>query len=190
MLFLLPKTGRVWFNLYPIFPWLCIVLIGMAFGKEILKNKEKAFQKLLYAGLISLTVFVIVRFTGGFGNLKDPAGSGLVDFFNVIKYPPALVFTSLTLGVISIILYLFERFEHKFMMVKKPLLVFGQIALFFYFIHWYYFMGLSNPFYIHRGNLIWVYVMWIIGLIFIYPLCKRYLNFKQNTAPGSIWRFF
>lgn len=189
-LFLLPKTGRVWFNLYPIFPWLCIVLIGMAFGKEILKNKEKAFQKLLYAGLISLTVFVIVRFTGGFGNLKDPAGSGLVDFFNVNKYPPALVFTSLTLGVISIVLYLFERFEHKFMMVKKPLLVFGQTALFFYFIHWYYFMGLSSPFYIHRGNLIWVYAMWILGLIFIYPLCKRYLNFKQNTALGSIWRFF
>ena len=30
----------------------------------------------------------------------------------------------------------------------------------------------------------------VLGLIFLYPLCKRYLNFKQNTAPESIWRFF
>lgn len=189
-LFLLPKLGRIWFNLYPILPWLSISLIGMAFGNQMLTNKNKAFKNLLIAGLVSLGLFVVVRFGGSFGNFHQAVDFGFIGFLNLTKYPPDLVFTALTLGVIASVLYLFEKFEQKLIRVKKPLMVFGQTALFFYFIHWFYFLGIAKPFYRLTGNLAWVYAMWILGLILLYPLCRLYLNFKLKTAPESIWRFF
>jgi len=146
ILLLVPQILRPWNITYPIFPWMSITLLGMGFGKCLLADKDKALTGLLAAGLICLAVSPIVRWAGGFGNFRNPVmfGFNLVEFLNVVKYPPSLVFTLMTLGGNFILLYLIEKYQHLIGEVRKPLLVFGQTALYFYFIHWFFFCRVNN----------------------------------------------
>jgi len=188
VLFLLPKISKTWNNLYPILPWMSISVLGMLFGKELLMNKAKAFSKILIAGFSCLFLFFILRYQGGFGNIKPVGGSTWIDFFNVIKYPPALVFSLLMLGINFIFLYSFERFHHHLKILQRPLIVFGCTALFYYFIHWYLFSGMFLLFLFVHPNVPMVYAGWATGLAILYPICNWFLKFKQQESYHSIWR--
>jgi len=189
ILFAVPRSVGKWINIYPLLPWLSITLLGMVFGKELQKGQEKAYRKLLIAAISCLVLFVIVRGIGGFGNLRPPVGSHWTGFLSLIKYPPSLTFILLTLGVNGLLLILLEKFHHSFGNWKTPVAVFGKTALYFYFAHWFLYSTIGLPFYFIKGNLIWLYAGWAFGLLMLYPICRQYLEFKQKTAPDSIWRF-
>jgi uncharacterized membrane protein len=58
--------------LYPVFPWLGVMLLGFYFGK-LYKNdfNVKIRRKSLFTiGIVSLTLFLILRFVNVFGDLK------------------------------------------------------------------------------------------------------------------------
>ncbi|NNF98982.1 MAG: DUF1624 domain-containing protein [Desulfobacteraceae bacterium] len=188
ILFLVPQVSGGWVNYYPVLPWMSITALGMLFGKEILLHPDKAYGRLLMTGLICLALFPIIRWLGGFGNFRPAAGSGWINFLNVVKYPPSLVFTLITLGLNFVLLYLLEVIHGVLGNWQKPLLIFGKTALFFYFTHWYLLAAFSLPFFFIRSNLLWTYLGWATGLLMLYPICARYLEFKLSTAPGSIWR--
>ena len=188
ILLLVPQGSGTWVNIYPVIPWLSISVLGMVFGKELLKDSGKAYLKLLVAGLICLILFSIVRWTGGFGNFQTPYFRDWIEFLNVVKYPPSLGFTLITLGVNFVLLFLFEKIHRKLGIWKTPLLVFGKTALFFYFAHWFLFSAVGLLFFFIKGNLLWLYAGWAVGLLMLYPICKQYLEFKQRTSPTSIWR--
>jgi len=189
ILFLVPQISGDWFMLYPILPWMSITVLGMVFGKELLKDPGKAYSRIFVAGLICLALFPILRWIGGFGNFRPAAGSSWIEFLNVVKYPPCLVFTLMTVGINCVLLYLFERFHNRLGKWKNPLLVFGKTALYFYFAHWFLYAAFRLPFFFIKADLLLMYVGWAVGLLMIYPICSRYLEFKQKTAPGSVWRF-
>jgi uncharacterized membrane protein len=189
ILLLVPQMMGKWSNIYPVLPWMSITVLGMVFGKELLNSQKIAYTRLLIAGLICLVLFPIVRGVSGFGNFQPPAGSSWIEFLNVVKYPPSLGFTLLTLGVNCVLLYMFEKNHHKLGKCKDPLLVFGKTALYFYFTHWFLFSGIGLPFFFIKANLLWLYGGWAVGLLMLYPICSQYLEFKQKTAPSSVWRF-
>ena len=189
LLLIVPQGSGVWISIYLVIPWLSILILGMVFGKELLKDSGKAYLKFLVAGLICLILFPIVRGAGGFGNFQTPQSWDWITFLNVVKYPPSLGFILITLGVNFVLLFLFEKIHHKLGIWKTPLLVFGKTALFFYFAHWFFFSATRLPFYLIKGNLLWLYAVWAVGLLILYPICKQYLEFKQRTSPASIWRF-
>lgn len=188
-LFLVPYQSGNMINLYPVLPWAGITWLGMVFGKELLMDRQKAFLKLFYSGLVCLALFTLLRWAGNFGNFHQPSDSGLIAFFNVVKYPPSLVFTLLTIGVNAVILFLIEKFHHLFSILTPPLIVFGKTALYFYFAHWFLFFGLGMPFYFIKTNFLWMYGAWLTGLCMLYPVCREYLLFKMQTQPDSAWRF-
>lgn len=188
LLLLVPQGSGTWISIYPVIPWLSISVLGMVFGKELLQDSGQAYQKLLVAGLMCLILFPIVRWEGGFGNFQTPQSWDWITFLNVVKYPPSLGYTLITLGVNFVLLYLFEKSHYKLGIWKTPLLVFGKTALFFYFAHWFFFSATRLLFYFIKGNLLWLYAGWAVGLLILYPICRQYLEFKQKTSPGSIWR--
>ena len=187
LLFVPGATGD-WFALYPVVPWLGIAVLGMAFGRELLRDCQRAYRRAGWAGLVSVALFVGVRSVGGFGNFHPP-GAGWMGFLNVTKYPPSLSFTLLTVGLLLLLVGLFALAGDGWQRRGRPLLTFGRVALFFYFAHWYL---------LARGQLIFplgsslpvMYAAWAVTLAMAYPLCQRYAAFKRETAPESAWRLF
>jgi uncharacterized membrane protein len=186
-LLIVPGSVGSAFVLYPTIPWLGVTLLGMAFARLLLEHPEKAYRLAGIAGLASLALFPLVRLVGGFGNLRMPAGSTLVDFLNVVKYPPSLSFLLLSLGFDLVLLYLFSRILPQLKTWLRPVVIFGQAALYFFLAHWFLYaaMGLvwNTP-----GGLPKTYLAWATGLLLLYPLCKTYEAFKHRMPVTSVWR--
>lgn len=173
---------------YSIIPWLGICCLGLGFGSILLKNRQKAFQKAFYSGIVFVLLFFVVRGVGGFGNFHTPE-PGLIGFFNITKYPPSLSFVFLMIGINLLLLVLFEKVGAGIQKWGGPLLTFGKTALFFYVLHMYILaiLGFAFP---YGSKLPLIYLFWFLLLVLLYPLCKWYGNFKRRTSPESVWRFF
>ncbi len=182
------QTGMI-NALYPLIPWLGITGLGIVFGRELLKNRKNTHNWTLLIGMASVILFLIVRVLGSYGNIHSPSGTGLVAFLNLTKYPPSLAFILLFTGLNCIFLYLLAKWETVLEKWAKPLLIFGQTALFFYIVHLYLyaFIGIAFPQGTGYGLF---YLIWLGGLVALYPLCFLYRRFKRKTSPDSIWRFF
>ena len=188
-LLLLPGQTGDWFVLYPIIPWFGIAALGMAFGRELLKDRNQAYRKALVAGVILLVLFVLVRSFGKFGNFIPSADTGWIAFLNLVKYPPSLAFTSLTLGIDLLLIVLFARLSERLKSWGKPLLIFGGTALFFYFMHWFLLIQISS-FSPNGSSLPVMYLVWALIVVLLFPICRTFLHFKQGTSPESFWRLF
>lgn len=94
----------------------------------------------------------------------------------------------MSVGVNLILLKLLQRFQ-TWLSQANPLLVFGRTALFFYFAHTglYLLIGLAFP---QGVALEQVYLIWLLGLIVLYPVCRLFIGFKSNKPSSSWWRIF
>jgi uncharacterized membrane protein len=175
---------------YSFLPWLGCAGFGLIFGSWLVQDEGKAYRRALLLGMLSLLLFGVVRIIGGFGNFHPPQSSAWMDLLHVTKYPPSIAFLLLTFGIVLICLFLLSLFEEGLERWGKPLLVFGRSALFFYLCHLYVFAIIGLFFAPQGTGLPLMYVFWILGLVFLYPLCLKYGNFKQKKSPESVWRFF
>jgi uncharacterized membrane protein len=174
--------------MYPILPWFGICCLGMGFGRLLLQDRRRAFRYALYAGMVSIALFVVLRSLGGFGNFHAPE-AGWIGFLNLTKYPPSLTFVLLMLGINLVLLTIFEKLAAGLKRWGKPLLIFGGTAFFFYVLHMYVFAGLGFAFPYGAGVIV-ICTVCLGVLLFLYPICRWYGNFKRRTKPESIWRFF
>jgi len=175
---------------YPVIPWLGVALLGMALGRKMVRDPQRAFRLAFLFGSGALVLFPIVRVIGRpLGDFHSPANSGWIAFLNLTKYPPSLAFILVTLGIDLLLLALLSRMEETLQRWGKPLLVFGRTALFFYLVHLYIYglTGLAFPNGIPFG---WMCLLWLGGLVLLYFLCSRYARFKAQKATNSIWRMF
>jgi uncharacterized membrane protein len=177
-----------WSN-YPILPWLELVIFGMAFGKWILVDGAVPFRRAWVIGLSALAAFSLLRVFDGFGNIRPRSGDDWIGYLNVVKYPPAMTFTLLTMGVNLILLSIFSRIEDGGRRLVETLTVFGRVPLFFYVTHLYLYAGLGAWLAPSGTSLEVMYVYWLAGLAILYPLCVWYGGFKQRQPANSLLRF-
>ncbi len=195
-LWLLPGFTPGIFVLYPVMPWLGVMGLGMGFAHWLKQDAKQLLNLSLWIGIASLLLFGILRFAGGFGNIRA-AGAGWIEFLNVVKYPPSVTFLLLTLGINLMLLSLFARYgSYPFTRIGRffsrlisLLTVFGRVPLFFYVTHLYLYgaMGLLLG---SDISLIQIYPYWILGLLILFPLCNWYGNYKHSRPPNSLARFF
>ncbi len=184
---LIPGTTSPVFVIYPLIPWLGVAIFGVLLGRLLLQQKEKAYPIILGIGISFLVAFFLIRSLGSFGNFQFTDTNTWIAYFTLIKYPPSLCFLLFTLGVNLVLFYAFHKTSSLF--AKTPLLVYGQTALFFYIVHLYVYAMLGWPF--PSGEALWVvYIAWVLGLVVLYFLCKRYRTFKNAKPLDSLWRFF
>jgi uncharacterized membrane protein len=183
---------------YPLLPWLAIMCIGWALGRRLVvwgnRAGEIAPRVLATWGAASLALFVVVRGIGGYGNmLLYREGIDPLQWLHVSKYPPSITFVTLELGIASLALAALFRFARDGLgslgRVAGPVLLFGQVALFYYLLH------------IHLLHL----VGWVLGirhslglesawlgalgaLLVLYPACRWYRGYKA-AHPNSLARF-
>ena len=126
---------------YPVLPWIGVIGLGYAIGPWFSRAMDvrKRQRQLLLCGAIGLCVFIALRLLNGYGEKPWSAGETgvqtLMSFFNITKYPPSLLFVTLTLSVGLLLLLGFERVQKSRWL--RPLTVFGSAPMFFYLLHLY-----------------------------------------------------
>src|SRR5262249_15687745 len=106
---LIPGHTNIIFVLYPLIPWMGLTIFGVVFGRWVVADSTTASRRAMMIGASFLVLFLLVRLLNGFGNIHPVEGSSWIDFLNVTKYPPSLIFILLTLGVDLLLLSLFAR---------------------------------------------------------------------------------
>ncbi|MFZ5910310.1 MAG: DUF1624 domain-containing protein [Chloroflexota bacterium] len=180
---------RLWSN-YPILPWLGLTTLGMIFGHLLTRDDKRASWLALGTGLAFLLAFVVLRRLGGYGNIRPLQDTGWMDFLNVVKYPPSMVFILVTLGMDLVLLWLFAQVGWKAQRLLRGLAVFGQTPLLFYALHLCLYMALGRWLTPHGTSLPAMYPIWLAGLAILFPLCLAYGRFKQRQPANSPWHFF
>jgi uncharacterized membrane protein len=184
---LIPGHTNMWVVFYPVVPWLGATGMGLFFGEFLGRGSDRAGRVAGWTGLGFIVLFAILRAIGGFGNLNE-VPAGVTGFLNVTKYPPALDFLMVTLGINLLLMAVWKWMVPRLKNEYHPLLVFGRVPLFFYLLHlWMYgLLGLSST---GGGGLVKMYVFWLLGLLILYPLCRWYNGFKHRKPLTSLWRF-
>ena len=182
---------------YPVLPWLSLMCIGWVFGRYLIDVKGAAkklpspTRLLAVSGLVSLAVFGAVRWFNGYGNmflLRED--NSWLQFLLVSKYPPSLSYMALELGLFCLILAGMIKLEKRIgVRPNGVLLVFGQTGMFFYLIHRVVLEGIAQWGGLRgAGGIITTYVISLVFLVLLYPLCRWYRGYKQNHPGG--WTSF
>ena len=182
-------NATLWSN-YPILPWLELVVFGILFGKWILKDQKQAYSGAFKIGLGFLLAFVVIRYLDGFGNILPRMGNTWIDFLNLVKYPPSITFSLLTMGINLVVLGLFSRANEKVQIFFSPLVVYGRAPLFFYVIHLFLYAGLGLWLAPEGTSLLAMYPYWLLGLLLLFPVCFLYGRLKQRPQVNRVLRYF
>jgi uncharacterized membrane protein len=182
---------------YPLIPWLAMMMLGWAFGRQIVRHglgvsRLAPVKTLLIAGMAALLVFLVVRGHSGYGEMFFyRADNSWQQWLHVSKYPPSLTYTALELGLLCLILAALMTFESRIGFRENgPLLVFGQTAMFFYLVHRLVlevpatYFGLRGV-----GDLTTTYVVAIVLIVLLYPACLWYRALKSRY-PASALKYF
>ena len=192
---------------YSLLPWIAVMSLGYCFG-SLYENSFDATKRkkiLNSLGIASIGIFFILIALNTYGDPVKWTNYGntsqtLMSIFNISKYPPSLLYLLMTLGCTFLFLANAEKLKGK---VVNFFSVFGRVPFFYYILHIYliHFLAIfaaeftgfgwkimvSMPTFITRVealkgygfNLITVYVVWILVIILLYPLCKKFDSYKQ-----------
>jgi uncharacterized membrane protein len=194
---------------YSLLPWLSTMMLGYCFGALYKKEMDAAVRKkcLLVIGSTAITIFMLIRGINVYGDMQpwkvQPSFiMTICSFLNVTKYPPSLLYTLMTLGPALIALVLLEKPLTRF---GQVIIVYGRVPLFFYILHLFLIHLLAivavvasgrpwtqmifttmqsakdSPWLTGYGfSLAGTYMVWILVVVLLYPLCKWYDRYKSN----------
>jgi uncharacterized membrane protein len=183
--------------LYPLIPWIGVMASGYLLG-PVMQLEGKARQRLLFRLGAAVTLgFIVLRASNFYGDpdhwsAQETLLSTLLSFLNCEKYPPSLLYLMMTLGPA---LMLLASFEHAHGAFAQLLATFGQVPFFYYIVHIYLIHGLAvTTAFAMTGaltstptiglSLPGVYVVWLLVLVLLYPICRWFAELKER---GSGW---
>lgn len=195
-------------DFYAILPWTGAMMLGYSIGhwfnKEFPAAKRK--QLLLLTGSSLIILFILLRFTGVYGNptpwkKQDSFLYNLFAFINTTKYPPSLQYLSMTLGPACILLALLENIKAKWSGIVS---VYGRVPFFYYVLHFYILhtilvilffatghtsAEIYNPFVPFNFRPVTfgyglpvVYGIWLGVVILLYLPCRWFSNYKRTHS--------
>lgn len=193
--------------MYPFVPWTGLMILGYCFGifftaKFTLAQRQKI---LLWFGISLLGFFVVLRGINVYGDphpwtTQADGFKTFLSFINVNKYPPSLAYMSVMIGIAMLGLAFLENFQNR---ITNLFRTFGRTAFFYYILHFYVAHLFAMILFFYNGHTMddaWkalqkipflfqipgegvglggVYLLWILLIIGLYPLCKWYDGYKS-----------
>lgn len=199
-------AGHYFGTIYPLLPWVAVMPLGYCLGSlyDAGFDTKKRRKILNVLGTASLAVFFLLIAINKYGDPLPWVNYGfntktLMGIFKVSKYPPSLLYLLITLGCTFIFLANAEKLKSK---VVNFFCVFGRVPFFYYILHIYlihilaafvaYYTGFGWQALVMKKfitgvdglkgygfNLITVYAIWILVIVLLYPLCKKFDSYKQ-----------
>ncbi|MEK6152761.1 heparan-alpha-glucosaminide N-acetyltransferase domain-containing protein [Flavobacteriaceae bacterium 3-367] len=192
---------------YPLIPWIFVMSLGYYFGAWYRPTVSAAdrFKKLWQLGLGITALFFVLRFLNLYGDPyfwspQESMGFTIMSFFNVTKYPPSLMYLLITLGPSILFLAFAEKWQGTLM---DKLVTIGRVPMFFYIVHLYVIHAVAvvaaiatgfdfsdmiidlwitlQPELQGYGFGLWtVYLLWVLIVLALYPLCSWYDTYKSS----------
>ena len=206
-------STRVINFVYPALPWIGLMTLGYVLG-ALYKNDfpvERRKRWLLNIGICATILFIALRGLNLYGEprhwqTQDSPVFSLMSFLNTTKYPPSLHFLLMTMGPALIFLAVVESVGPR---LAGPIIVFGRVPFFFYIVHLYVIHALAVLMLVYQGRdwsqyilsargiasgtlsnfglrLEAVYVVWLLVILLLYPLCRWYQKYRENN-PSKWW---
>lgn len=209
--FVLSKPGHIVFVAYALIPWIGVTAVGFALGAIYSWPAQRRKTWLTNAGTLLVVAFLVLR---GINRYGDPApwsvqasfSHTLLSFLDTIKYPPSLLFLLMTLGPILLLLRVFDNGAPKML---RPVNIFGRVPMFYYLVHipLIHLLALLLC-YLRYGAVHWIfesptlndfpftappgwglrlpetYLMWIVVVALMYPLCRWFAGVKQRNRAA------
>jgi uncharacterized membrane protein len=193
------------FVMYPILPWIGVMALGYCLGKLYAVDFDAAKRKqiLTILGLIVIAIFVALRFSNLYGDQErwssqPTTALTILSFFNTTKYPPSLLYITMTLGPALLFLAFGEHINNRLTSIIK---IYGRVPMFYYICHLYlihlgsvamvfiqgfkasdFEKGIPPGFGVNLGM---TYVVWLVVIIMLYPLCKWYDRYKSSHRENK-----
>lgn len=194
--------------LYPFVPWAGLMMLGYCTG-IFFSSKYTGIRRrkiLSRMGIGIILFFVILRYLNFYGNpeqwsVQKSGWFTILSFINVHKYPPSLLYICMTIGPALLLLSLFDKVKNGF---TEKVRIYGRVPFFYYVLHIYLIhlisgvvylvhghslaeattFGQGPPFYFLAANdgysLFIVYLVWILVVVALYPLCKWFNKYKTD----------
>jgi len=194
------------FVAYPLIPWFGVMCLGYGLGHLFTTDigRERVIP-LIGLGMIAL--FFVLRVTRIYGDPlpwvhHEDFGATVMDFLDVLKYPPSLLFVCVTLGPMLLLYPILARLPSS---IASFFRTYGAVPLMAYVAHIYVVhaagviarmlagqdaSGMSNAIrnFVFAPqdmggtgvDLGWVYFAWVIVLAVIYPLCRWWARVKRT----------
>ena len=205
-------------SLYPMLPWLAVMMLGFSAAELFTLQPARRQTILFWSGCAASLLFLLLRGLNLYGDpvpwsSQPHAIFSLLSFLKCNKYPPSLLYLTMTLGPGLMLLALLERLPRR-NTFSSALATLGRVPLFYYLLHlpllhaaavvlslvrygsaeWVFqdFMALRNsPHPLPAGygySLPVVYAIWIAAVLVLYPACCWFARLKQ-TRSEIIFRY-
>lgn len=198
---------------YPVLPWIGIMALGYCCGNiySARYNEARRRKILMWLGLGAVLLFIVLRSGNWYGDPANWEGQKnmlytVLSFLNVTKYPPSLLYILITLGPALIFLSVSEKPVKAW---GERILVFGRTPMFYYLAHLLFIHLFASIAALLTGypdmlilnisvyktealkgfgfNLLVVYLIWILLVMLLYPLCRWYDQYKRANQQVSTW---
>jgi len=205
----LSTPGHIVRVAYPLIPWMGVTAAGYGLGQIYSWPVELRRRFLVLLGIALTLDFFVLRDINLYGDpnrwaLQKSAAFTVLSFLNTTKYPPSLLFLLMTLGPAMLLLWAVDSGTPRFL---RPALIYGKVPMFYYALHiplihllalivcyaryrhvYWMFQSpdlASFPFTPPPGwgfSLPVIYLVWVIVVLLLYPLCRWFAGIKQRRS--------
>jgi uncharacterized membrane protein len=192
------------FPLYSLVPWIGVMAAGYALVPAMRLEEETRRRVLIRLGAATTIGFVVLRATNLYGDpaiwtVQNTWLATVLSFINCEKYPPSLLYLSMTLGPALMLLALFDGMRGR---LADWMVTFGRVPFLYYVVHIYLihllavlyasaahgdasFLLMGFPMQKPSGyglSLIGLYLVWAVVVVTLYPLCRWFAALKQRRS--------
>jgi uncharacterized membrane protein len=203
----LGQNGPTVTVLYTIVPWIGVMCAGYGFGSVMSQSENDRRRWCIRIGVTATILFLIIAGADAARAAAPNAPPALVRLLNQRKYPASPLFLLMTLGPMIALLPSAERARGW---LAHALTTIGRVPLFYYLLHiplihavallvWFLRDGATHaqrfataPYVSippqERWSLELLYLVWVIAVAILYPLCRWYAQAKAER-PRAWMRY-